>query len=524
MNASGCPMPSHPTRRVRRLTLSAALAALPFSSHAQSATSIRDLDVYIQTIMKEWGAPGLAIAVVKDDSVIFAKGYGVREVGKPAPVTVNSLFAIGSNSKLFTAVAAGMAVDEGKLKWAAPVTTYLPWFQLYDPFASREITVRDMLSHNSGLGRRGDPLWYGTVYTRHEVLRRVRYLKPIASFRTEYGYQNIMVMGAGEATAAAMGMSWDDIIRTRIFAPLGMTASNTSVRDFKPGQDVAMPHSWRDGHAVQVPYRNIDNIAPAGSINSNVLEMARWLRMLLAGGKFNGKQLVSAASLREIESPHTYTGGASDSLTHFSAYGLGVGMRDYRGVKLLSHNGGIDGMLSAYTFIPEKGVAVVVLTNLDGRAGLDAAVANRALDTFMGWPLRDGRAALAQAQRADAAQSAQLEALESARVQGTSPLALDRYAGTYTDDMYGDVTIALENEALAIRSSWDPNLAGKLTHWHYNVFRIDPRPDSRQSAGNFVRFDADERARVSSLTLQLGEPVSFRKVVSSERGGPGGPP
>ena len=516
-------MPSCTMRRVRRLAIPAAFAAFPVFSYAQSAASINDLDAYIRTIMKEWGAPGVAIAVVKNDSVVFAKGYGVREAGKPAPVTVNSLFAIGSNSKLFTAVAAGMAVDEGKLKWNAPVTTYLPWFQLYDPFASREITVRDMLSHNSGLGRRGDALWYGTLYTRHEVLRRVRYLKPIASFRSEYGYQNIMVLGAGEATAAAMGMSWDDIIRTRIFAPLGMTASNTSVRDFKPGQDVAMPHTWRDGQAVEVPYRNIDNIAPAGAINSNVLDMARWLRTLLAGGMFNGKQLVSAASLREIEAPHTITGSASDSLTHFAAYGLGVGMRDYRGVKLLSHNGGIDGMLSAYTFIPEKGLGVIVLTNLDGRAGLDAAIANRALDTFMGWPLRDGRAALAQAQRAEAAQAAQLKALESARVQGTSPLPLDHYAGTYTDDMYGDVTITVEGGALTIRSSWDPNLAGTMSHWHYNVFRIDARPEARLTAGPFVRFEADEQARVSSLTLQLGEPVAFRKVVSSGRGGLGAP-
>lgn len=515
---------SRALRRVRYLAVGAGLAltALPFSGQAQSAASIRDLDAYIQSIMTDWGAPGLAIAVVKDDSVVFAKGYGKREVGKPAPVTVQSVFAIGSNTKLFTAVAAGIAVDEGKLKWNVPVTTYLPWFQLYDPFASREITVRDMLSHNSGLGRRGDALWYGTVYNRHEVLRRVRYLKPIASFRAEYGYQNIMVMGAGEATAAAMGMSWDDIVRTRIFTPLGMTASNTSVRDFKPGQDVAMPHTWRDGHAVEIPYRNVDNIGPAGSINSNVLDMARWLRMLLAGGKFNGKQLISVASLREIESPHTITGGASDSLTHFSAYGLGVGMRDYRGVKLLSHNGGIDGMLSAYTFIPEKGFGVVVLTNLDGRSGLDAAVANRAIDTFMGWPLRDGRAALAQAQRAEAAQTAQRQALDSARVRGTSSLPLDRYAGTYSDDMYGDVTITVENGTLAIRCSWNPDLTSRLSHWHYNVFRVDARPDALVGGLNFVRFDVDERARVSDLTLQLGEPVRFHKVMPARRGGRGG--
>ena len=165
--------------------------------------------------------------------------------------------------------------------------------------------------------------------------------------------------------------------------------------------------------------------------------------------------------------------------------------------------------------------ALVVLTNLDGRSGLDAAVANRAIDTFMGWPLRDGRTALTQARRAEAAQPAQLRALDSARVRGTSPLPLDRYVGTYSDDMYGDVTITLENGALMIRASWDPNLTGRLSHWHYNVFRVDARPDARLSAGSFVRFEADEQAQVADLTLQLGGPVPFHKVVPPGRGGRG---
>ena len=505
----------------RRLLL--LFVALPLATQAQSPAAIRDLDAYIQKTLADWDGAGLAIAVVKDDSVVFTKGYGVREVGKPDAVTPRTLFAIGSNTKLFTAVVAGIAVDEGKLHWGDKVTMYLPWFQLYDPFASREITVRDMLSHNSGLGRRGDGLWYGTVYDRREILRRVRYLQPIASFRAEYGYQNIMVLGAGEATAAAMGTSWDDLVRTRIFAPLGMTSSNATVRDLKPGQDVATPHTWRAGHAVPIPYRNIDNIGPAGAINSNVLDMAQWLRMLLANGKYQGRQIVSAASLHEIEAPHTITGTASDSLTHFSAYGLGIGMRDYRGVKVLTHTGGIDGMLSAFTFIPERGLGVVVLTNTDGHNGAYTAVASRAIDTFLGAPLRDASApALAQAKRAEAKQLADARALDSARVKGTSPLPLDHYAGVYSSDMYGDVTVTVSNGALVVQSSWDPALSGALSHWHYNVFHIDLGPSGNGiGVKTFVRFEADEHAKVPALTLEMqeGDVVFHRKPPAKKSDG-----
>jgi CubicO group peptidase (beta-lactamase class C family) len=433
------------------------------------------------------------------------------------------MFAIGSNTKLFTGVTAGIAVDDGKLNLDAPVITYLPWFQLYDPLATRDISVRDMMSHNSGLGS-ADALWYGTIYDRREVLRRIRYLKPQTSFRSAYAYQNIMVGGAGEAVAAAMGMSWEDIVRTRILVPLGMTESNVSIREFKPGQDLAMPHTWRGNNVSQIPYRSIDNLAPAGSINSSALDMAKWLRMLLNGGKAsNGKQIISPASLREVEAPRTLMGGGgSDSLTHFAAYGLGVQMRDYRGVKVFSHSGVIDGMLSYTTWVPEKGVGVVVLTNTDGRPGIGGTLVNRALDLYAGWPLR-----VVTGRGGEASAPVTQPSAESKRVLGTSPLPLDRFVGRYSDEMYGDVTISVENGALTFKSSWDPLYAGKLSHWHYNVFQIVDRPETSVVAfTNFVRFGVDEQAAVQDLTLQAGRAsVLFRKVVPQTgrgRGGRGG--
>ena len=196
----------------------------------------------------------------------------------------HTLFAIGSNSKLFTSVLAGMMVDAKKMQWDAPATTYLPSFQLYDPWVTREITLRDLLSHRSGLGRRGDMLWYGSPFDRAEILRRIRYLKPNSSFRSQYGYQNIMVMAAGEATAAAAGRSWDDLVKERIFQPLGMSASNTTrARSSRVRPTSRRRTCLRDGKLTAIPWRNIDNIGPAGSINSNVDDMTKWLRFLLAG-------------------------------------------------------------------------------------------------------------------------------------------------------------------------------------------------------------------------------------------------
>jgi CubicO group peptidase (beta-lactamase class C family) len=450
------------------------------TADARQAGTQRDpiagLDAYIQQAMRDWQGAALSIAIVKDDSIVFAKGYGVREVGKPDAATPRTLYAIGSNTKLFTAVAAGMMVDEGKLKWDAPITTYLPGFQLYDPFVTREITIADMLSHKSGLGRRGDLIWYGSPFDRAEILRRIRYLPPNSSFRSQYGYQNIMVMGAGEAVAAVAGRSWDDVIKQRIFAPLGMTSSNTSTNDLRSAADVATPHVWRNGKPVPVPWRNIDNIAPAGSINSSVLDMSQWLRFLLADGKFGGQQLIKASTLAEIESPQTITPMTyPDTLhpsTHFSAYGLGVGMRDYLGVKLLTHTGGIDGMLSQVTWVPERKLGVVILTNTAGHNDLYGALVYRVLDAYLGAPARDWSAIHLARVRAQEGREAMLLAKLAASRDSTSKptLPLPRYAGTYINGMYPDFVVSYENGTLSAR--FGPSFSGPLAHWQYDTFRV----------------------------------------------------
>jgi CubicO group peptidase (beta-lactamase class C family) len=479
----------------------------PVRAAARPADPIAGLDAYAAKAMRDWQGAGLAIAVVKDDSVVFAKGYGVREVGKPEPVTPNTVFAIGSNTKLFTAVAAGMMVDAGKMKWDAPITTYLPWFRLYDPYVSREITLADMLSHRSGLGRRGDLIWYGSPFDRKEILTRVRYLAPNSSFRSEFGYQNIMVMGAGEAVAAAAGQSWDDIVARRIFEPLGMRSSSTSVKALATASDVAQPHNWTDGKPVPVPYRDIDNIAPAGSINSSVVDMAQWLRFLLADGTFGGRSLIKPATLREIESPHTIVRTEPDTLrpsTHFAAYGLGVGMHDYLGVKVMTHTGGIDGMLSQVTWVPERKLGVVILTNTSGHNALFGALAERVLDAYLGAPARDWSAIdLAETRQQEQRMAAAMARMKAARVTGTTPsLSLEKYAGTYVNAMYPDLVVSYADGGLSMK--FGTAFSGKLEHWQYDTFRALMPTLGEDS--ELATFTLDYRGRVAKVDVQgVGE-------------------
>jgi CubicO group peptidase (beta-lactamase class C family) len=503
---SGRPAPQpHCGRRLRLLIAAVAwtvAAQVPATADAQQAL-LRDLDGYIERALAEWQVAGLSIAIVHADSVVYARGFGVREAGRPERVTPETIFAIGSNTKLFTAVAAGMLVDDGVLGWDDRVSQHLPYFQLHDPYVTREIRIRDLLSHRSGLGRRGDLLWYGSRFSREEVLRRIRHLEPNSSFRTEFGYQNIMFLAAGEATASAAGMNWDELIVRRIFEPLGMRTSSTSVTALRGMANVATPHSLRDGVPVPVAWRNLDNAAPAGSINSSALEMAEWLRMLLGGGSHGGRTLVQPGTLRIIETPHTVMPASRDTLvagTRFSAYGLGVTLSDYRGVKLAQHTGGIDGMLSLVAYVPERGLGLVVLTNTDGMNNLHTALMYHVLDGWLGGPRHDWSAVLLEravaARQSSAAQAARAAAQ---RLPDTRPsLPLERYAGRYDHPMYDEATIALRDGVAWLR--FGP-LEGPLQHWHLDTFRAD------LGGGPFgqnalVTFRIDARGEVQGMDVQ----------------------
>ncbi|MBM4187877.1 MAG: serine hydrolase [Gemmatimonadetes bacterium] len=484
------------------LALFGSLEAQP----APPASPLAGLDDYVERVRHAWRVPGIAVGIVKGDSLVYAKGFGVKRLGEPAAVTPETIFAIGSNTKSFTVTVLAMLVDDGVVRWNDRVTKWLPGFQLHDPYVTRELTVRDVLSHRAGLGRRGDALWYGTPYSRAEILERIRHLTPNAGFRTEMGYQNVMFLAAGEVAGRAAGMSYDEVVRRRIFEPLGMRNSSTSVKGLPGQSDVSTPHSIGADSVAVIPWRDIDNIAPAGSINSSIVEMAQYLRLHLGNGTVKGKRLVSATNLGVTKTPHVNTGGVGDSLTHFSSYGLGWVLLDYRGKKIAWHNGGIDGMLSEMWTVPEAGLGIVVLTNGSPHSA-GPAVVWEIVDRFLvGKAAKDYLAqGLEQMKRIGEAQAAQAKQRETARVKDTRPsLGLEAYAGTFTDALYGDLSVRVEGTGLVVQYGGN---RGPVDHWHYNTFR--GREGGGLGAFSFLTFQVDARGRASSVDVEgLG---SFRR-------------
>lgn len=480
-------------RRVGMLGILTVLMATSGGSLAaqRKADPLAGLDQYIERVRQAWHLPGVAVGIVHRDSLVYAKGFGVKEIGKPDPVLPTTIFAIGSNTKSFTSTAAAMLVDDKVMSWNDRVTRWLPGFQLYDPYVTRELTLRDVLSHRSGLGRRGDPLWYGTSYSRDEILRRVRHLTPNAPFRTELGYQNIMFLAAGEMVGRAAGMSYDDVVRRRIFAPLGMERSSLSTNGLAQQSDVSTPHAIADGAAKPIPWRNLDNAAPAGSINSSIVEMARYVRMHLANGVYGGTRLVSAANLAVTKTPHINSGGAGDSLSGTTGYGLGWVVTSYRGARVAWHNGGIDGMLSEMWTLPDAQVGIIVLTNGAPHSAGPAIVANIVDRFLLGAPSKDHLAeGLEQNRAAMARQAEQAKRMTDSRVMGTRPsLPLERYAGTYTDPLYGDLSVAVQGDRLVFR--WQ-SVDASAEHWHFNTFRDGSRS---------FTFQLDPDAKVSELEV-----------------------
>ncbi len=478
------------------------LLARPAAANAQRAP-LDGLDSYIATAMQRWKVPGLAIAVVHGDSLALSKGYGTRTLGKSEPVGDHTLFAIGSSSKAFTATLAAMMVDDGKMRWDEPATTHLPSFQLYDPYVSRELTLRDLLTHRSGLVR-GDLMWYATDYDRGEILRRVRFLKPTWSVRSQFGYQNIMYLAAGQAIAAAAGKSWDDLVRERIFAPLGMGETNTSVRDLTGRPDVATPHREVDDTLRVISWHNIDNIAPAGAINSTVTDMIKWVRFQLAQGKVGSRQLVSPAALAETHTPQQVVPVSADTkqlnpYSHMMSYGMGWFVQDYRGRELDQHGGNIDGMSALVAIMPEEKLGLVILTNANG-SPLPTIVMNRVLDAFLGVAPQDWSVAyrtLVDKQKAIAKQAEQKRL--ALRVSGTSPsLPLEKYSGTYVDSMYGEARVKQEGGKLLM--SFGRIFDGELEHWHFDTFRARWRDAAL--GHSFASFALDADGKVASVNLE----------------------
>jgi CubicO group peptidase (beta-lactamase class C family) len=497
------------------VSLAAACMAVP----GLSAQLPRDLDAYVARVMQTFEVPGIALAVVKDGRVVLARGYGVRALGNPTPVDDRTLFGIASNTKAFTATALGLLVEEGKLQWDAPVINYLPWFQMYDPFVTRELTIRDLLVHRSGLGLgAGDLLWWpASTYDRKEIARRLRYIKPTTSFRTAYAYDNVLYSVAGEVIEAVSGQTWEDFVGTRILARVGMTGSAVRYSAGGAGGNVATPHAPIEGRLRPVAPLASENVNPAGGINSSAADIAKWLIVQLDSGRLaEGARLFSQRTARELWSvvtpirPGNPPAELAPLRANFLGYALGFNVRDYRGWKVVTHTGGLPGYVSRLTLVPDQKLGIAVFTNQESGEAFEA-ITWRLLDQFLGAPLppTDWVAAYRTLKlRGDSAVAAQERAAVAKRDTASRPsLGLEKYAGAYRDAWYGDVTIALESDKLVMRFSHTPSLTGDLEHFQYDTFIARWR-DRELRADAYVTFALKPDGSIEQVRLAAVSPAT----------------
>lgn len=495
-------------RVIALLLLSAAPAA------AQRAPDFAAFDRYVEKSVSDWKAPGLAIAVVKDDSLVFAKGYGVIELGKPARVNEHTRFAIGSTTKAMTSAALAMLVDEGKLRWDDKVIDYIPELRLYDAYATRELTIRDLLTHRTGLP--GTDLFWGVPENNRpftEVIRRLRYIHPNSSFRSTWTYQNVMYAMGGTIIERVSGMSWDAFIRARIFGPLGMTESEALVADIRGKANVALPHAHvRDTMRV-VPIRTTDGVAPAGSVWSSVSDMSKWMRFMLDSGRVGTKRLITPANFRELVAPQMRAPieqypALELAAPHFFSYALGWFVQDYHGRTVWMHTGSIDGMSAIIGLLPEQRVGVYVLGNMD-HVELRHALMYQVFDLYGSAPSRDWSADLASLLASKHAPRSASPAAPHA-ASGKPSLPIERYAGTYLDSAYGAIVVTASSGALSAR--YEKLDLGVLEHWDYESFRS--RPPARAEELTQLTFQVDGAGGVAAVRA-FG--ATFNRVAGTSR-------
>ncbi len=436
---------------------------------AKTKKALEGFDDVITKGLAAIKVPGMAIAVVKDNEIVYAKGFGMRDVEKNLPMTPDTLLAIGSSSKAFTTFALGTLVDAGKVEWDKPVRNYIPWFKLYDAQAGDRLTPRDLVTHRSGLPRH-DLVWYNnTTATREQLVRSLAYLPPSADLRERWQYNNLMFLTAGYLVETLTGKPWEASVRSLVFGPLEMTRSNFSVLDSQKDADFAQPYAERDGKIVKIPFRDISVIGPAGAINSSVNEMAHWVTVHINSGKYKGKQVVNPDTVADMHAAQMVTGATSTRPDISPAdYGLGWFVDTYRGHGRVEHGGNIDGFSALVSLFPQDGLGFVVLTNKNGTPFPDLVV-QTAVDRIFGLEAVDwiGDAAKRIAQGQEAAKKA-MEKKATRRRPGTTPAhKLDEYAGDYTHPGYGVLKVEIKGTQLQFTYN---GITTPLEHWHYDTF------------------------------------------------------
>ena len=515
------------------------LSLLAFQPLVAQKGPLANLDDQAAVAMREFQIPGLAIAVVKDGRIVAAEGYGVRTLGRNDHVTANTLFQVASNSKAVTTAALAMLVDEGKLAWDDRVIDHLPWFRLYDPYVTREFTVRDLLTHRSGLGLgAGDLLWYRSPRPGREVVERLRVVPPVSSFRTAYAYDNVLYVAAGLIIEEVSGMSWHDFVRDRIFAPLGMSSTSSTIAALTAAADAATPHSRFQADLRIVPRDTVDNVAPAAALNTSAADWAKWMIVQLDSGRVRPESIPNASEgsrqdqndgsraqakgeesrlWSEQRAREMWTGvtiqpigsppaGLPQYRPNFAEYALGWGLRDYRGYKIVTHTGGLSGMTSRTLLVPDLKLGIAVFTNSESAA--HTALSWWILDRYLDAPRTDWVGILAANEERNRARAADVERKALAeRAADTRPsLPLEKYAQPYIDALYGDATITREDDGLVLRFAHSPQFVADLEHWHYDTFVAHWRERTIPDA--YVTFRLDARGAIEGFEMEAVSPLA----------------
>jgi CubicO group peptidase (beta-lactamase class C family) len=503
-----------------RKYLSRLISGLAFAASLICATALAQepTDAFIaetaERAMETFNTPGMAIGIVKGGELVYAAGHGVRDIETGEPVDPDTIFQIASLTKAFTTAALGLLVDEGKLGWDDKVIDYLPEFRMYDPWVTREFTIRDLLTHRSGLGLgAGDLLfWPNQDSSRQEILEAMRHLAPETSFRTAYAYDNLLYVIAGEVVGAVSGMPWEDFVETRIMAPLGMEDCRALPSRVTDNDNRATPHMEVDGELQTTFFSGGGPTAAAGAVNCSVTGLARWAAMHLAGGALpDGERLLSEATHAELWTPVTLmpvsATSREHSRTHFRAYGLGWGLQDFLGYLYISHSGGLQGMTTYLALMPELDVAVIVLTNQFTPSYV--TVANAILHSYISKSPADWVSIVgdAMAEQGSEAQQVVENAFANRNAESSPSLPMEAYAGTYRDAWYGDVSVEDDLGTLVMRFSRSDLLTGPLEHFQYDTF-VARWQDRSLLADAYVTFTLGADGKVESIRMKAVSPAT----------------
>ena len=494
------------------------LIGIAAAAYPNSLTSSQ-MDSLVGLAMTTFNVPGIAVAVIKDDKVVFSKGYGVRSIASRQKMDENTLFAIASNTKAFTAASLGILIDEGRLAWDSRVTDIIPEFKLYNPWVTEEFTIKDLLTHRSGMGLGAGDLmvWPDSAsFSIPEIIHNLRYLKPVSSFRTKYDYDNLLYIVAGEVVARVSGMSWEEFIETRIMHPLGMTRSAASINRLKDKSNIIDAHVPVNGRLQVVPKGEGNVHNAAGGIYSNITDMSKWVITQINSGRYGDKleqRIFSEKVHGEMWTPQTIipVRGKSAYNTHFSSYGLGWGLNDVKGYLQAAHTGGLMGIVTQVTIIPELRLGIIVFTNQQEGAAF-SAITNSIKDSYFGMDAVDRVKELSERVSKNIAEAAKITDAVEAKIAEQQKKGLPMpdqapYAGIYSDNWFGDIVISWDGSRLRFRSFRSPKLRGAMQYYAGNTFIV--RWDDRTlDADAFAVFSLDMDGKPRTLTMKAISPLT----------------